>query len=268
MIKPVNDAHSIKAVAFILEFDKDIDKQGLEVVSEAYKRFRKKLLLKRAIRRFNISLNVFDGHAATPESIAGYRFFTKAKDDTEEAWFEITSSRVIYCTTNYIDFNSFLAEALYYAEVSIAAFAPAGASIVKIGIEYRDEFVSPDISWPTESLINLDSPYLSRAAITQGELWHSHCGMMSECDIGKRLDALKVEHIQQTDINDEASFDFRVVVVLTHLADIEPFSVASVDNEKARNYLVKAIASLRVAHKNIFSSIIAQPMLAAVGLDS
>ena len=161
-----------------------------------------------------------------------------------------------------------MAEALYYAEVSIAAFAHAGASIVKIGIEYRDEFISPDISWPIESLINLESPYLSRAAIKQGEFWHSHCGTMSESAIGKRLDVLKVEHVQTSDINDEDHHDFRVVVVLTHLVDVEPRLVTNVDIDGIRDYLDTAIASLRVAHKSMFRSIISQSMLTAVGLDS
>ncbi|ROZ80935.1 hypothetical protein EF096_15855 [Pseudomonas neustonica] len=254
MITPVNDVHSIKAVALVLEFPSEIGAGGLSLVREEAKRFRSKLNMRRVIRSLNIPFPVLDNSDRLHEEESGYRYFIRKPDGAEAKWFEVAGSRAVFCTNEYTDFNSFWAEAKYFLDIGRNAFGVSGSKAEKLTLEYRDEFTSPDISWEPAELFNGQSELLSKRAVQQSKYWHSHYGFFDELEGRESLNLGKINHVRMADSFDGSYFS-QVDITLTH-------GVALVPGDE----LDGLVYSLKSVHKDHITDILSDNMLNAIGL--
>lgn len=257
MLKPANDAHSIKAVAFVCEFDRELSPAGIEHVLAASKRFRSKLLLKQALHTMTFQMQ--GGSAAMPvPTVGGYRFFTKAPDDTDKVWFEAAGNRIAYCTSEYVSFGSFLTEVLYFASLGWEAQSLADGKLIRASLEYRDEFKSGQVDWEPNSLFRKDSQYIASGAVVRGALWHSHCGFYSD---DKTLNNIRIEHVSEGDPVDD-TLVYKAVITLTHTLNLPGPIVYSANHEADLGGIIK---TLRAKHKIIFPAILSDAVLAQIG---
>lgn len=263
MLKPANDAHSIKAVAFVCEFDQEISQEGLNLLSLAFKRFRARLPLKRTVRSIALQLQG-ESKMQPAETVAGYRYFTRDQKNSDKVWFEVSGSRAIYWTSEYVSFDSFQSEAIYFSEIACEVFFAGGAQLNKAIIEYRDEFISDTINWNPLEALRENTPFVSNGAITQGNLWHSHCGFFSNCEEGRILNNIRVDHTIENSDN-EVNINYVLALTILHALSIEPALVKEQGNVKEKISLY--INSLRKQHKNIFSQILNDEQLTAVGFN-
>lgn len=263
MLKPANDAHSIKAVAFVCEFDQEISHDGLNLVALAFKRFRSRLPLKRTVK--NIALQLQGESKMQPaESISGYRFYSKAHDNTEKVWFEVSANRAVFWTSEYVTFSSFHSDVVYFAELACEAFAASNAKMNKAILEYRDEFISEEKNWDPKEVLRANNQYVANAATIRGELWHNHCGFFSYPDEGQVLNNLRIEHtIARPD--SEVGLQYVFALTLLHVLTIEPSYMFSKDTVKED--IGKFITVLRAEHKNIFSKILTDSKLEEIGFN-
>jgi uncharacterized protein (TIGR04255 family) len=257
VLKPANDAHSIKAVAFVCEFDRELSPAGIEHVLAASKRFRSKLLLKQALHTMTFQMQ--GGSAAMPvPTVGGYRFFTKAPDDTDKVWFEAAGNRIAYCTSEYYSFESFLTDALYFASLGWEAQSLAGGSLIRASLEYRDEFKSGEVDWEPNSLFREKSRFIAGGAVVRGALWHSHCGFYSE---DQTLNNIRIEHVSEGNPVDD-TLVYKAVITLTHTLNLPSPIVYSDSHESDLKEVVRA---LRAKHKHIFPEILSDAVLAQIG---
>lgn len=261
MLKPANEAHSIKAVAFVCEFDKELSDAGMTDILSESKRFRSKLLLKQALHTMKFPLHSSSSSGMpVSNNISGYRFFTKAPDNSDKVWFEIAANRLVYCTNEYYSFDNFLAEVLHFASLGWKAQALAGGRLTRVTIEYRDEFVSDDIDWDPSELFKTNSGYLANSSMVKGEFWHSHCGFYSHDDM-KVLNNIRVEHIAEGDADDDSRV-YKAAITLTHTADLaDPVEYSDEHQLNIKRFLMP----LRAKHKEIFSEILSEQKLTDIG---
>lgn len=254
MITPLNDVHSIKAVALVLEFPSGIQPDGLSLVREEAKRFRSKLNMRRVIRSLNIPFPVLDNSERLHEEESGYRYFIIKPDGAEAKWFEVSGNRAVFCTNEYTDFNSYWAEAKYFLEIGCKAFGLSGSKAEKLTLEYRDEFTSPDINWEPEELFSKQSELLSNGSIKQSKYWHSHYGFFDELEGRESLNLGKINHVRMADSFDGTYFS-QVDITLTHGVAIAP-----------GDELDHLVYSLKAVHKSHITDILSENMLKAIGL--
>lgn len=259
VLRPAGDAHSIKAVAFVCEFDREISNDALDFFLEESKRFRSKFAIRQPVRSFALEFPSSAGFMSQTE-VRGYRFLTKAPDDTEKFWFEVTANRAVYCTTEYYSLEAFLADALLFIECACRAHEKSGSSAIRVALEYRDEFDSDSIDWDPSDALNLDSRYIVPAAPIKGEFWHSHCGLFTSSDFGKILNNIRIEHVALQSPEIEAA-PYKLVVLLTHTLNLNrPIEATEITKDSLNDYLI----ALRKSHKSIFSDVISKNMLKLV----
>lgn len=264
MLNPANSAHSIKAIAFVCEFDRAISSEGIAVVLAEAKRFRKKLLLREPIR--NIELQ-FQGSAKLlqRDDISGYRFSTKAPDNTDAVWYEVSGNRAIFCTAEYVTFSGFSAEVSYYLELACKAFSTNGAVLSRAILEYRDEFTSDSADWPPYETLRENNEYVVKAAVQQGKLWHSHAGFYTDTDKGLILDNIRIEH-ETTGTEQDDDVQYRLSMTLTHI--LTPLAPLEAGAEDVPAQLSSILIHLRKHHKLTFSKIITDELARTIGLKS
>lgn len=256
MIKPLNEAHSIKAVALVVEFPAEVDEEGLQIVKDEAKRFRTKLNVRSVLRRMGIQFPLVDQHSALQDGVIGYRYSARKSDGTDLRWFEVANSRAVFCSNEYTDFNSFWAEATYFLDTACRAFGSSGIRPDKVTLEYRDEFHSEVVDWEPADLFNLESGFLSKRAILQGEYWHSHYGFFDRLDGRVSANSGKINHVEVADNFDDSRMS-QVNITLTH-------SVELVDGDDWK----VLVSSLRSVHKEQIVDILSKNMLETIGLET
>jgi hypothetical protein len=254
VITPLNDVHSIKAVALVLEFPSEVGAEGLSLVRDEAKRFRTKLNMRRVIRSLNIPFPGLESSDRVHEEESGYHYFIRKPDGTEAKWFEVAGNRAVFCTNEYTDFNSFWAEAKYFLDIGCKAFGSSGAKAEKLTLEYRDEFTSPDIHWDPEELFSNRSELLSMGAIKKSKYWHSHYGFFDELAGRDSLNLGKINHVRMADSFDGTYFS-QVDITLTHGVALAP-----------GDELEPLVRSLKAVHKTHITDILSEKMLEAIGL--
>ncbi|MBH3412811.1 hypothetical protein [Pseudomonas putida] len=267
MLKPANDAHSIKAIAFVCEFDREIDAAGLEHMKHAAKRFRSQLPDFQERRAIAISFPGNLSHHSglshpsgmTPK-VEGFKF-----SDKEKTWLEVASNKCVYWTSAYLDYARFETEIIYYFKVAAEAFSKSGASQFKAMIEYRDEFESPEIDWDPELMLRTNNRYLASAAVEKGTLWHNHCGFFAKSnEHGQILNNVKIEHtIAQAE--ESTNITYILALTLTHVLEVEP--PVRFESERFEACIRDQLRHLRSEHKKILSGILTDQALDAIGFN-
>lgn len=261
MLKPANDAHSIKAIAFVCEFDREIDAAGLEHVKNAAKRFRSQLPDFQERRTLTLSMPGNQAHhtGLTPK-VEGFKF-----SDKEKTWLEVAANRCVYWTSAYLDYARFETEIIYYFKVAAEAFSKSNASQFKAMIEYRDEFESPTSDWDPDVMLRANNKYLASAAVERGALWHSHCGFFAKSDShGPILNNVKIEHtISQPE--ESTNLTYILAITLTHVHEVEP--PVRFEPERFEECIRGQLRLLRSEHKKILSGILTDEALSAIGFN-
>src|SRR5690606_10184362 len=256
-MKPANDAHSIQAVALVLEFPAEVQPEGLTFLAEASKRFRNKLNMRSVIRQAEFSLSIGEMQPLRPNAVAGYRYFTKKQDGTDKQWFEVSGNRAIFCATDYTDFNSFRAEAFYFLDLACQAFRYSEVEPNKITLKYRDEFRSNEFDWEPYQLLNSSSIYLTHGAIKKSNMWHSHFGFFDKTDGCKILNTGRIDHVHGIDGFDDSQFS-QVNIVLTHALEIP--------KKESRGNWADHLEGLREVHLDHLRDILSSEAALAIGL--
>lgn len=262
MLNTGTNPHSIKAIAFVCEFDREVSPAGLELVVTEHKRFRKRLILREPMRNLEFQLQG-SAKLLQKDNIAGYRFSSKAPDNSDTVWYEIANNRAVFCLTDYVNFATFSGEVFYYIGLAIKAFSKGGATLTRTTLEYRDEFLSDVIDWPPYETLRENTDYIAKAAITQGKLWHSHIGFYTDSEYGTLLNQARVEHERIGNEQDD-NIEYRLAITLTHILSESPLYAAMTD--EISDTLSSLLNALHDHHKFLFRKLITEEQAVAIGL--
>lgn len=187
LFQPINDAHSIVELVFVINFSSDLRKEDIlgikKIFNEKYEKFNKDnpvYKLEHKVKFDDEDTASIDSKKAT---ISGFEL-ESLNERGEINWgLSLSENKLLVHCLDYSNWISTLNETIMYINDAFEFLKEHNALLISnFGLKYLDRFVHSGVMKDSKlvSLFNVENKFIAKNILDSGNVWHSNSGWFED----------------------------------------------------------------------------------------